>query len=289
MAITTAASRLGTSALSDAAPLELRPNATQGEIEAVIRAVYRQVLGNPHLLTSERLVIAESLLRDGKITVREFVRQVAKSDLYRQKFFHNSFQSRTIELNYKHLLGRAPYVQSEITDHMNLYQDKGYEADIDSYVDSAEYDTYFGENIVPFYRDLVTTGVGQRSVGFTRLFQLYRGASNSDLAQFTGNAPRLVKDLARNTASAIMPPSGGAGGFSFLSASKGDASNSAFGGSKAFDSSRLFRVEVAGISGPGYPKVRRVNKAVIISYEELTPHMQRVQRQGGKIASITPL
>jgi len=26
-----------------------------------------------------------------------------------------------------------------------------------------------------------------------------------------------------------------------------------------------------------------------VPYEELTPHMQRVQRQGGKIASITPL
>jgi phycocyanin-associated rod linker protein len=290
VAITTAASRLGTSAFSDAAPIELRPNATQGEIEAVILAVYRQVLGNPHLLNSDRLVIAESLLRDSKITVQEFVRQVAKSDLYKQKFFHSSFQSRTIELNYKHLLGRAPYDQSEITDHMNIYQDKGYEADIDSYIDSPEYQTYFGESVVPYYRDLVTTGIGQKSVGFTRLFQLYRGASNSDLAQLTGNAPRLVKDLARNAASTIVAPSGaGTGGFAFMPAAKGDASVSAFGGSKAFGSGRLFRVEVAGINGPGYPKVRRVNKAVIIPYEELTPHMQRVQRQGGKIASITPL
>ncbi len=289
MAITTAASRLGTSALSETAPLELRPNATQGDVEAVILAVYQQVLGNPHLLKSERLVIAESLLRDRKITVQEFVRQVAKSDLYKQKFFHNSFQSRTIELNFKHLLGRAPYDQAEITEHMNLYQDKGYEADIDSYINSAEYQAFFGENIVPYYRDLVTTGVGQRSVGFTRLLQLYRGAASSDLAQFTGTAPRLVKDLARNSASTIVPPSGGAGGFAFLPAAKGDASMSAFGGSKAFGSGRLFRVEVAAISGPGYPKVRRVNKAVIIPYEELTPHMQRVQRQGGRIASITPL
>lgn len=290
MAITTAASRLGTSALSDAAPVELRPNATQGEIEAVILAVYQQVLGNPHLLTSERLVIAESLLRNRTITVQEFVRQVAKSDLYKQKFFHNSFQSRTIELNFKHLLGRAPYTQSEITEHMNLYQEKGYDADIDSYINSPEYQETFGENIVPYYRDLVTTGVGQRSVGFTRLLQLYRGSASSDLAQLTGNTPRLVKDLARNSASTIVPPSGGgAGGFAFLPALKGDASTSAFGGSKAFGSGRLFRVEVAGIAGPGYPKVRRVNKAVIIPYEELTPHMQRVQRQGGKIASITPL
>jgi phycocyanin-associated rod linker protein len=289
VAITTAASRLGTSAFSETASVELRPNATQGEIEAVILAVYRQVLGNPHLLTAERLVIAESLLRDSKITVREFVRQVAKSDLYKQKFFHSSFQSRTIELNFKHILGRAPYDQSEITEHMNLYQNQGYEADIDSYVDSGEYDAYFGDNVVPFYRDLVTTGVGQKSAGFTRLLQLYRGYASSDRAQLIGNAPRLVKDLARNTASTVVPPSGGAGGFAFLPALKGDASTSAFGGSKAFGAGRLFRVEVAGISGPGYPKVRRVNKAVIIPYEELTPHMQRVQRQGGKIASITPL
>lgn len=289
MAITTAASRLGTAALSNATPVELRPNATPVEIEAVILAVYRQVLGNPHLFKSERLVIAESLLRDRKITVQEFVRQLAKSDLYKQRFFHNSFQSRTIELNYKHLLGRAPYAEAEITYHLNLYQSRGYEADIDSYIDSEEYQTYFGENTVPYYRDLVTTGMGQRSVGFTRLFQLYRGYANSDNAQFTGEAPRLVKDLARNSASTVVAQSGNGNGFAFLPASKGDASFSAFGGSKAFGAGQLFRVEVAGIAGPGYPKVRRVNKAVIIPYEELTPHMQRVQRQGGKIASITPL
>jgi phycocyanin-associated rod linker protein len=287
VAITKESSRLGTSAFSDAAPLELRPTATQAEIEAIILAVYQQVLGNPHLLASERLVIAESLLRDRKITVQDFVRQVAKSDLYKQMFFHNNFQSRTIELNFKHLLGRTPYDQSEITEHLNLYQSKGYDADIDSYIDSPEYQAYFGENIVPYYRDLNTTGVGQRSVGFPRLFQLYRGYASSDRAQFTGSAPRLVKDLARNSATTVVAP--GAGGFAFLPALKGDASVSAFGGSKAFGSGRLFRVEVAGIAGPGYPKVRRVNKAVIIPYEELTPHMQRVQRQGGKIASITPL
>jgi phycocyanin-associated rod linker protein len=287
VAITTAASSLGTSAFSDFNPVELLPKATLGDIEMVILAVYQQVLGNPHFLKSERLVVAESLLRDRKITVQEFVRQVAKSDLYKQQFFHNCFQSRTIELNYKHLLGRAPYEQSEITAHLNLYQAKGFDADIDDYIDSDEYQASFGENIVPYYRDLVTTGIGQRSVGFPRLLQLYRGYANSDRAQLTGNAPRLVKDLARNTASAVISSSGS--GFAFQPAAKGDAAFSAFGGSKAFGSGRLFRVEVAGINKPGYPKVRRVNKAVVIPYEELTPHMQRVQRQGGKIASITPL
>ena len=87
----------------------------------------------------------------------------------------------------------------------------------------------------------------------------------------------------------VKPPLGSTGGPAFIPAAKGDASVSAFGGSKAFGAGRLFRVEVASISGPGYPKVRRVNKAVIIPYEDLTPHMQRVQRQGGKIASIIEL
>lgn len=287
MAITTAASRLGTSAFSDAAPLELRPKASQAEIEAVILAVYKQVLGNPHLLTSERLVIAESLLRDRKITVQEFVRQVAKSELYKEKFFHNSFQSRTIELNYKHLLGRAPYDQAEITEHLNRYQNEGFEADIDSYIDSPDYQKSFGENIVPYYLDWVTTGAGQRSVGFPRLMQLYRGYASSDRAQLIGKAPRLVKELARNTASAVVSPS--SGGFAFQAAAKGDASFSAFGGSKAFGSGRLFRVEVAGSNKPRYPKVRRVNSAVILPFEELNHYIRRVQRQGGQIASISPL
>lgn len=289
MAITTAASRLGTVAFSETDPIELRLNATPDEIEGVILAVYQQVLGNPHLLASDRLVIVESLLRDRKITVQEFVRQVAKSDLYKQKFFYNSFQSRTIELNIKHLLGRAPYDQTEITTHLNLYKSKGFDADIDTYIDSAEYQTYFGENVVPYYRDFVTTGVGQRSVGFTNLFQLYRGYASSDRAQLTGNTPRLVKALARNTASTILPPLDSTNGSAFMPALKGNTPVSTFGGSKAFGKGRLFRVEVASISGPGYPKVRRVNKAVVIPYEELSSHMQRVQRQGGKIASIKEL
>ncbi|MCL6434422.1 MAG: phycobilisome linker polypeptide [Leptolyngbyaceae cyanobacterium HOT.MB2.61] len=290
MPITAAASRLGTSAFDETAPVELRPQATPEEIEAVIRAVYRQVLGNDYLMASERLVGAESLLRNRQITVQEFVRQVAKSELYKKKFFYNCFQTRVIELNCKHLLGRAPYDESEVIYHLDLYENEGYDADIDSYIDSPEYQQYFGENIVPYYRDLVTTGVGQRTVGFTRLFQLYRGYANSDRSQLSGNSSRLAQDLARNKASAVVSPSGSTGsGFAYLPALKGEASYSAFGGSAAYGSGRLFRVEVAGIAGPGYPKVRRVNKSVIIPYEELTPHMQRVLRQGGKIASITPL
>lgn len=290
MAITAAASRLGTSAFSDAAPVELRPNATKEDVERVIRAVYRQLLGNDYLMKSERLISAESLLRDGKLTVQNFVREVAKSELYKSKFFYNSFQTRVIELNTKHLLGRAPYDESEVVYHLDLYQNKGYDADIDSYIDSPEYQVNFGENIVPYYRDFVTTGVGQRTVGFTRMFRLYRGYANSDRSQLQGNYPRLAGELAANRVSAVVSPSGSNNGFSYLPSQKGVTPTSGFGGViNVGQSGRLYRVEVAGVFGAGYPSVRRVNQAFVVPYEELSNRMQQVLKKGGKIASVTPL
>mgnify|MGYP002777007199 CR=1 FL=1 len=290
MPITTEASRLGTTAYSDVAPLELRPTSSREEVDAVIRAVYRQLLGNDYLMASERLTSAESLLQNRKITVQDFVRQVAKSELYKTKFFYGNFQTRLIELNCKHLLGRAPYDESEVIFHLDLYQTKGYDADIDSYIDSPEYYANFGENIVPFYRDFVTTGIGQRTVGFSRLFQLYRGYANSDRAQISGNLSRLAGELARNTATPIVAPSSGSGnGWAYRPSAKGTAINSGFGGSEIHGSGRLFRVEVAAVSQPGYPRVRRSNQVFIVPYEDLSNRMQQVLRVGGKIASVSPL
>ena len=96
----------------------------------------------------------------------DFVRAVAKSELYKTKFLYNNFQTIVIELNLKHLLGRAPYDESEVIYHLDLYQNQGFEADIDDYIDSAEYDENFGENIVPYYRGF-NTQTQQKTVGFT--------------------------------------------------------------------------------------------------------------------------
>ncbi len=285
MAITAAASRLGTSAFSDAPRIELRPNASRDEIEAVIRAVYRQVLGNDYLMKSERLISAESLLRDGNISVREFVRSVAKSELYKTKFFYNNFQTRFIELNYKHLLGRAPYDESEVVFHLDLYHEQGYDAEIDSYIDSVEYQTNFGDSIVPYYRGFATQP-GQKTVGFNRMFQLYRGYANSDRAQAAGKASRLARELAMNKASSIVAPSGNSPSWSFRAAS--DVAPQRVQGNAVGQGDRVYRIEVTSLRGQGYPKLRRSSNVFIVPYERLSEKMQQIQRQGGKIVSITP-
>lgn len=285
MAITSAASRLGTSAYSDAPKVELRLNATKEDIEAVIRATYKQVLGNDYLMKSERLISAESLLRDGNISVREFVRCVAKSELYKSKFFYNNFQTRFIELNYKHLLGRAPYDESEVVYHLDLYHEQGYEAEIDSYIDSVEYQTSFGDNVVPYYRGFATQ-TGQKTVGFNRMFQLYRGYANSDRAQVGGSASRLAQELASNKASTIVGPSGSNENWSFRAAN--DVAPQKVQGNAVGIGDRVYRIEVTSIRGQGYPKLRRSSNVFIVPYERLSDKMQQIQRQGGKIVSVTP-
>lgn len=288
MPITTAASRLGTSVFSTASPVELRPNWTQDDAKAVIRAVYRQVVGNEYIMNSERLVGAESLLVTGATSVREFVRAVAKSELYKTKYFYNNFQTRTIELNYKHLLGRAIYDESEIVYHLDLYQNKGFEADIDSYIDSDEYLESFGENVVPYYRSF-TYATGQRTVGFTRMFKLYRGVANSDCSQIGGSTPRLAVELGQNSASAIVGPAGGSGGWAYRASKSGTTPTKALGGTTPYgNASRIFRIEVAGMNKPGYPSIRRSSKAYLVPYEELNNKLQQINKLGGKVASITP-
>ncbi|MEQ9549143.1 MAG: phycobilisome linker polypeptide [Coleofasciculus sp. G3-WIS-01] len=288
MAITTAASRLGTEAYSNPTPVELRPDWVEYDIQAVIRAVYRQLLGNDYVMASERLTSAESLLRNGYINVREFVRCVAKSELYKTKFFYGSFQTRVIELNYKHLLGRAPYDESEVIYHLDLYETQGYDADIDSYIDSAEYQENFGDYIVPYYRGFATQR-GQKTVGFTRMFRLYRGYANSDRAQLEGSDSRLATELAQNFSSAVVGPSGANEGWAYRPSGKGETPSKALGGSVPYGTQgKVYRIEVSGIINPRYPKVRRSSKAFLVPYEELSNKLQQINRLGGKVASITP-
>ena len=153
---------------------ELWPNSSSEEKQAVINAVYRHVLGNPHVMESERLVAAESQLCDGSISVRDFVRAVGKSDFYRSRYFEKCAPYRFVELNFMHFLGRAPESQAELSEHIRRCVEAGYDAEIDSYIDSDEYQVRFGENVVPFYNANVTQ-VGQSQVSYNRIFAIDRG------------------------------------------------------------------------------------------------------------------
>jgi phycoerythrin-associated linker protein len=240
--------------------VELRSNATEEDLQTVIRAAYRQVLGNAHVMESQRLTSAESLLRNGDINVREFVRAIAQSDLYRSLFFDNSSPYRFIELNFKHLLGRAPQDQAEISEHVQTYNGHGYEAEIDSYLDSDEYITSFGENVVPSATGN-RTQVGSTNINFNRTFALMRGFASND----TGKSAKLIRDIGGNLSTKIVSPMSGGGAYT--------------------NTAKRFRITVSRANSG-----TRVTKSVAVievGYAQLSKNIQGIQKRGGKIVSIT--
>ena len=247
--------------LTNTDPVELRTNATESDLQIVITAVYKHVLGNHYIMESERLTSAESLLRDGDITVRGFVLAVAKSDLYRRYFFEGTSAYRFIEMNFKNFLGRAPEGQADITTHVKIYNEQGYDAEIDSYIDSDEYTSSFGENTVPYLRGSQSIA-GVKNVGYNRTLALAGGnAANS-----SGAKAQLITDLAANLPTKISAPRG-------------------VGFGKASRDGR-FRIQVtrAQLGGRRTP---RSNATYEVDYSQLSKKVQGNQRSGGKIVSIS--
>ncbi|MGF1515178.1 MAG: phycobilisome rod-core linker polypeptide [Elainellaceae cyanobacterium] len=275
-----AAGRLGLDAF-DGTKVELRPDWTESDLKAVIKAAYRQVLGNDYIMKSERLTSIESLLRQGNITVRDFVRAIALSDLYKSKFFYPNNNQRLVELNFKHLLGRPPYDEAEIAQHTRMIEDEGYDAEINSYFESQEYSSMFGDNIVPYFTGFGVRA-GSRTVGFSRMFQLYRGYANNDRGQVHGRNGHLFSEVARNQASSIDSPSA-------KRDSKLDTPKKAFGG-LGNQQARMYRIEVTGRIGSSLndPRVRQANQAYLVPYDQLSSRMQRILRSGAKITSVRP-
>jgi len=267
----TSARLLGFEPCDQAKPLELRYNASEKDIQGVIFGAYRQVLGNDHILSAERLTSAESLLRQGHIRVCDFVRTLALSDLYKSKFFSSTPNVRFIEFNFKHLLGRAPYDESEITEHVNLYIQQGYEAEISSYLDSDEYLNNFGEHVVPYYRGFASQK-GQKTVGFGRMFQLYRGAASSDRARVNHKKGTLTAELARNLSSPVR------------AANLGKELQGVTGG----DREQLYRIRVSQSATKRTPQVRQSIQEYLVSYEQLSPTMQRLNKRGCQIVTVSP-
>jgi phycoerythrin-associated linker protein len=244
------------------AGLELWPNSDLEDIQSVIRAVYKQVLGNPHVMESERLTTAESQLADGNLSVREFVRAVGKSEFYRSRYFEQCAPYRFTELNFMHFLGRPPQSQVETSAHIVRCVAEGYDAEIDSYIDSEEYQSAFGENQVPYNRGAKTES-GFSQATYNRAFALDRGPSQVSSAVKTS---QLVSDIAQNKTSRLQRSSATVIGSG---------------------TEKRFKILV---SGSKFDSPRRLSTTeYIVAASKMTPQIQRINRTSGKIVSITEI
>jgi phycobilisome core-membrane linker protein len=125
-------------------------NSGAAEMDAAIRAIYLQVMD----AAGEDLPVASDLeakLRAGEISVREFVRQLASSDAYHERFVKPFPAAKAAEVLCRHLLGRTP-ATVEVNQSLQLMAEGGLPAAVAALVDGAEYTRYFGEDVVPYKR-----------------------------------------------------------------------------------------------------------------------------------------
>nr|YP_009396615.1 phycobilisome linker polypeptide [Vertebrata australis]ARW65801.1 phycobilisome linker polypeptide [Vertebrata australis] len=133
----------------------MKTSLSNAEKEIVIRASYRQVferdIKKAYSLTFKDL---ESQVVTGQISVKEFIRLLGKSSIYRDQFNQNFVNSRVIELSFKHFLGRGIGSLEEFQKYFSVVSQLGINGLVDSLINSQEYSDYFGEETVPYLRTL---------------------------------------------------------------------------------------------------------------------------------------
>ena len=230
-------------------------NQDRSQAADLIRAAYRQVFGNRYLMELDVQPSIEALFMNGDLTVQGLVTALAQSETYRRLYLEVNSPYRFVELNFKHLLGRPPRDQAEISEHVRRLADEGFEAEIASYTYSDEYLNNFGIDTVPFART-ATSVVGESTVAYQR-----NQAMDPGYAGFDADGASVLQT---SVASSTNPT--GAGGRKVV------------GGGKLFNISWISRVQLGS--------VRRSSQRSVVSYNSLSNTIRSIQAQGGRILSI---
>ena len=156
----------------------------------VIEAAYRQIFFHAFKVDRDRTL--ESQLRDGQITVRDFIRSLCLSDTFTRSFYNLNNNYKVARHLVEKLLGRPTHGKSEEIAWSAVLMTRGVRGMVDDILDSQEYLDAFGYDTVPYHRNRV---VGSREVGETpfnltspRYDEYYRGILGFPQIVYTGTA-----------------------------------------------------------------------------------------------------
>ncbi|PSB63965.1 phycobilisome rod-core linker polypeptide CpcG2, partial [Chroococcidiopsis cubana CCALA 043] len=122
------------------------------EIQELIWAAYRQVFSEHETLRINRQTQLESQLKNRAITVRDFIRGLAKSERFYEMVVSVNNNYRLVDICLKRFLGRSSYNKEEQIAWSIVIGTKGFYGLVDALLDSDEYTDAFGDYIVPFQR-----------------------------------------------------------------------------------------------------------------------------------------
>ena len=161
----------------------------RSEIDELIEQAYRQVFF--HAMRSDREPFLESQLRSGNITVRDFIRGLLLSERFQQGYYQCSSNYRMVDQVVGRVLGRPTHGDAERRAWSIVIGQKGFTAFVDTLLDSPEYMTSFGYDLVPQQRSRVLPG---RTLGDIPIYQQFPryGASWRDSLQDRAPSPNRM-------------------------------------------------------------------------------------------------
>jgi phycobilisome rod-core linker protein len=134
--------------------------------DALIEQAYRQIFF--HAFKADRDAVLESQLRSGQISTREFIRQLLRSDKFRNDFYRCNSNYRVVEQVVGRVLGRPVHGEQERIAWSIVIAEQGLPAFIDALIDSPEYLETFGEDQVPYQRSRVLAGQAVGTMPFNQ-------------------------------------------------------------------------------------------------------------------------
>nr|YP_010865265.1 phycobilisome core-membrane linker protein [Campylaephora boydenii]WGT74033.1 phycobilisome core-membrane linker protein [Campylaephora boydenii] len=133
----------------------LKTSLSTNEKNIVVQACYRQIFERDiSKAYSLQFYDLESQVKNGQLSIKEFIRSIGKSVIYRKQFHETFVNSRVVELAFKHFLGRGLSSIEEFQRNFSIISSRGLDGLIDSLINSSEYADYFGEETVPYFRGI---------------------------------------------------------------------------------------------------------------------------------------
>ena len=126
--------------------------ASPGEIKDLIWAAYRQVFSEHEILKFNRQITVETRFANRSITVRDLIRELAKSEAFYRLVVSVNNNYRLVEICLKRFLGRTSYNKEEEIAWSIVIATKGFNGFVDALLDSEEYTLAFGDFTVPYQR-----------------------------------------------------------------------------------------------------------------------------------------
>jgi phycobilisome rod-core linker protein len=123
---------------------------SDSDFDVLINAAYRQIFF--HAFKSDRQTLLESQLRNGQITVRDFIRGLLLSETFINSFYNKNSNYRFVEQCIQRVLGRDPYSEQEKIAWSIVICTKGLAAFVDELLNTDEYMENFGYDTVPYQR-----------------------------------------------------------------------------------------------------------------------------------------